>query len=110
MRRIKRIIDADALKDFIKDVCFGESWVRYRIDNGFRGQIRCILKYIDNAPLAFDECADTQGEWLWIGFDGDKLKWSCSLCGRGVEEQENYCPKCGAKMSLDKEVNSHEQN
>lgn len=25
-------------------------------------------------------------------------KWSCSKCGRGVKELENYCPSCGLKM------------
>lgn len=44
-----------------------------------------------------------QGEWLWLGFDdGNSHKWSCSLCGRGVENQENFCPNCGADMRGDK--------
>ena len=39
-----------------------------------------------------------QYEWVWVGHDGAKLKWSCPLCGRGVEDQENFCPDCGRRM------------
>jgi len=44
-----RLIDADALKDFINEVCFSKEWAKYRADNGSRGQVECILTYIDNA-------------------------------------------------------------
>lgn len=82
---------------------------------------RCDL--IDNAPTVITcevcknkgnerECVDChdyscfvqyeprpQGEWLWLcDAPNAKYKWSCNKCGRGVKEQENYCPKCGAKM------------
>ena len=41
----------------------------------------------------------TQGEWLWLGDNPNpNHKWSCNKCGRGVKEQENFCPNCGAKM------------
>lgn len=54
---------------------------------------RCDL--IDNAPIV----ERPQGEWLWLcDVPNAKYKWSCNKCGRGVKEQENYCPKCGAKM------------
>ena len=40
-----------------------------------------------------------QGEWLWLGDSLDpNHRWSCNKCGRGVKEQENYCPTCGAQM------------
>ena len=40
-----------------------------------------------------------QGEWLWLGDNPNpNHKWSCNKCGRGVKEQENFCPNCGAKM------------
>lgn len=40
-----------------------------------------------------------QGEWLWLGDNpNSNHKWSCSKCGRGVKEQENFCPNCGADM------------
>lgn len=40
-----------------------------------------------------------QGEWLWLGDNPNpNHKWSCNKCGRGVKEQENFCPNCGADM------------
>ena len=55
-----------------------------------------------------------QGEWLWLCDSPDpkykcewlrlcdspdpKYKWSCNKCGRGVKEQENFCPNCGVEM------------
>ncbi len=40
-----------------------------------------------------------KGEWIWLGDNPNpNHKWSCSKCGRGVKEQENFCPNCGAKM------------
>ena len=38
-----------------------------------------------------------EGEWIWLG-DNANHKWSCNKCGRGVKEQENFCPNCGLKM------------
>ena len=54
------------------------------------------------------------GEWLWLCDSPDpkykcewlrlcdspdpKYKWSCNKCGRGVKEQENFCPNCGVEM------------
>mgnify|MGYP003304473528 CR=1 FL=1 len=39
----------------------------------------------------------------WLGFnDGNRHKWSCSCCGRGVVERENYCPNCGVDMRASK--------
>jgi len=45
----------------------------------------------------------TKGEWVWVGHDGAKLKWSCSRCGRSVEDQENFCPNCGRPMKKGEE-------
>ena len=40
-----------------------------------------------------------QGEWVWLGDNPNSdHKWSCNQCGRGVKEQENFCPHCGADM------------
>lgn len=45
-----------------------------------------------------------QGEWLWLGDNPNpNHKWSCNKCGRGVKEQENFCPNCGAKMGSKEE-------
>lgn len=43
-----------------------------------------------------------QGEWIWLGDNPNSdHKWSCNQCGRGVKEQENFCPNCGADMRGD---------
>lgn len=40
-----------------------------------------------------------KGEWIWLGDNpSPNHKWSCIKCGRGVKEQENFCPNCGARM------------
>lgn len=45
------------------------------------------------------EKAIPQGEWIWLGDNPNpNHKWSCNKCGRGVKEQENFCPNCGANM------------
>lgn len=41
-------------------------------------------------------------EWLWVGGNGDRIKWSCCKCGRGVEHQENFCPQCGRRMKVER--------
>lgn len=45
-------------------------------------------------------CGKTpEGEWIWLGDNPNpNHKYSCSKCGRGVKEQENFCPTCGTKM------------
>ena len=44
------LISRKELKDFIKEVCFSEKWVKFRLANGSIGQIKIILAYIDNIP------------------------------------------------------------
>lgn len=45
-----------------------------------------------------------QGEWIFLGDNPNRYnpnhshKYSCNKCGRGVKEQENFCPTCGTKM------------
>lgn len=79
---------------------------------------KAICEVIDNAPTVepytkddmtreylkgYNACKDMnerpQGEWLWLGDNPNpNHKWSCNKCGRGVKEQENFCPNCGADM------------
>lgn len=74
----------------------GEEW----LDN-------FIKKYNESRDFQITDIRDREklldelrpkGEWLWVGFDNDRLKWSCNQCGRGVEIQENFCPQCGLRM------------
>ena len=30
----------------------------------------------------------------------NKTKFKCSNCGRGVEQEERYCPSCGKKKTI----------
>ena len=55
------LISRKAVKDFINEVCFSKDWAKYRADYGSRGQIACILKYIDNAPPIIISCEDCDG-------------------------------------------------
>lgn len=31
--------------------------------------------------------------------------WTCSICGRDVSKDYNYCPHCGAQMDKEREEN-----
>lgn len=58
-------------------------------------------KYREALDLAIKALEDErpQGEWLWLGDNPNtNHKWSCNKCGRGVKEQEKFCPNCGADM------------
>lgn len=52
------------------------------------------------------EDSENHGEWLWIG--EDLIKWACSICGRGVKIQENFCPQCGQRMKVERSNNTCE--
>lgn len=65
-----RLIDADALKEFINEVCFSAEWVKYRVDNGSKGQIECILTYIDNAPTVDTTCPNCDSGYAQGYSDG----------------------------------------
>ena len=113
-----RLIDADALKNDLK---------QYFTDGVLDGvsaklAFNQILHDIDNAPTVdiptelckgcrflkdcetCEEKLRPQGEWIFLGDNPNRdnpnpnHKWSCNKCGRGVKEQENFCPNCGADM------------
>ena len=67
--------------------------------------IELIFKGADDQ--SFQELLDDlrpKGEWIFLGDNPNRYNptqshsWSCSQCGHGVKEQENFCPHCGAKM------------
>lgn len=78
----------------------------------FRGTQECKRKGMgrdehesfpeESVPSASPE--RKKGQWIGIEFDGyaDGYpvydKWECSVCGREVIEEENFCPDCGADM------------
>ena len=72
----------------------GYDWIK----NGFpdNEDKEYLIKAVKNGK-PYDE--RSQGKWLWLGDNPNpNHKWSCNKCGRGVKEQENFCPNCGLKM------------
>lgn len=69
-----------------------------------------IMSIINDAPTVeptfglFKDmlCAECDkrptGEWILHG-----MIYCCSECGRGVDNQENFCPNCGADMRKEAE-------
>lgn len=46
-------------------------------------------------------CTTTQGQWEEIRNPNGKLEgWIHCDCGREVKSADNFCPGCGAKMSI----------
>ena len=47
---------------------------------------------------AFDELKERKtGRWMATEAD-EPCFYRCSECGRLIDERENYCPNCGARM------------
>ena len=60
-------------------------------------RVKGAIDALDIAIKALEE--RPQGEWLWLGDNPNhNHKWSCNKCGRGVKEQEKFCPNCGTRM------------
>lgn len=119
------LISRKELKDFIKEVCFSEKWVKFRLNNGSIGQIKIILAYIDSAPavdvkpfanVTFNKDELEQivkdkviepiknGELVikkessrgeWIT---DERGYVCSECGALHSDDYPFCHMCGADM------------
>ena len=53
-----------------------------------------------NSPISISAEA-VQGEWMWTEHD-DPCYFRCSNCGRMSDEDSDFCPNCGAKMSKSK--------
>lgn len=96
------LISREAVKKFINEVCFSKEWAKYRADYGSRGQIDCILTYIDNAPTV-EEPERPQGEWIDHKLRDDIVvehAFKCSRCKQdsGLYYPTDFCPNCGAAM------------
>ena len=80
----------------------------------------CLVKYPNNSVISIKRCFENlpaenvdlvvYGEWIDVGdfvelADGTELPVKvCSVCGEFIllEDFENFCPNCGAKMRLRK--------
>ena len=57
---------------------------------------------IERIPAA-DVVPVVHGQWIRSKYTDDDLRYNdysycCNRCGKIVNFEENYCPKCGAKM------------
>lgn len=99
-------VSRQAVLSKIKEVCFGEEWVKFRIDNGSNGQRDFLTNYIEQLPPVTPQ--PKIGKWIGIEYDsyadGNPVYdvYECSLCGfehKGESDTlTDYCPDCGAKM------------
>lgn len=107
-----RTIDADALKEAIKEIVETEG----KIDLKWSKGLNYSLKMIDNAPTVVAENATSdrpQGEWEIVDAEGTKI-WNCVCTECGHDPQEyiggsedwwlrkthlpNFCPNCGVRI------------
>ena len=99
-----RLIDADALSDYVMD-----TWGGGNIDNTaiWYGD---VFTAIHDAPT-IDAVPVVHGRWeIKLLNDYQKYSVTCSICGWvGIDNYDsyddpsdfNYCPNCGAKMDLE---------
>lgn len=57
-------ISRQAVLSKIKEVCFSEEWVQFRVDNGSNGQRDFIINYIEQLPPATPQ--PKTGHWIGI--------------------------------------------
>lgn len=107
-----RPIDADALLKHRRN--HGKPYAIDPIDKNIDDQL-IELKHVLNAPT-LDYAPVAHGEWSEVeGYDGD-CHYQCSLCGEEwtlndgtpLENNMNYCPRCGARMDGKEETTSSE--
>lgn len=89
-----RLIDADALKESLKELEAESNSIRYT--QGLQDAVDYYFpQIIDDAPT-IDAVPVKHGRWI----QRRNGQYYCNNCGR--EErfiyQKNCCPKCGAKM------------
>jgi rRNA maturation endonuclease Nob1 len=49
------------------------------------------------------------GRWIYESVEFTyKKDIKCSVCSRYVDEPENYCPNCGAKMDGERKDNDYD--
>ena len=94
----KDAISRKAVLSKIKEVCFSEEWLQFRIDNGSNGQRDFLINYIEK--LSSVTPARKKGHWINI----DKTHSKCDKCESifeivSVNGEANYCPNCGCFMS-----------
>ena len=90
-------ISRQAVLSKIKEVCFSEEWLQFRVDNGSSGQRDFLINYIEQLPPATPQLKT--GRWINV----DETHSKCDRCEAVFEitspnGEVNYCPNCGTKM------------
>lgn len=104
MANEKRLIDANALIEFIKRTCCEGC-------NSYEG-VRCRACEHDDEMLMLEEAPTVDavevvhGRWIYK-WDAERdpkkyfIRIVCSECNLHTGQRSNYCPQCGAKMDGD---------
>ena len=89
----EELISRKAVLDKIKEVCFSEEWVEYRIDNGSNGQRDYIIRYIEELPTIPQVVCDDDCEhcsWTECPLPAQTIPQTAIKHFGAIE-----CPKCG---------------
>ena len=85
--------DEDALREYV---------LKHSLDNGWTGGILEALDAVKDLPTAQPE--PHEGHWIEGGIYRDVIECNCSECGQlmttAVTVRMNFCPNCGAKMTI----------
>jgi hypothetical protein len=98
---VKDTISRQAVLNKIKEVCFSEEWLQFRIDYGSYGQRDFLFNYIENLPPVTPQ--PKTGHWIRV--DKDKLR--CSKCdvihfiAQYPPGKITWCPNCGSKNEVE---------
>lgn len=97
-----RLIDADALRQAMYHETFEVDSDKQKWDSGCWIRYKMFENAIENAPTIEAEPVK-HGRWIEMPYS-----FTCSVCGviraKGTTGKYNYCPKCGAKMENEDEI------
>lgn len=101
-------VSRQTVLDKIKEVCFSEEWVQFRVNKGSNGQRDFLINYIEQLPSV----TPTHKSGLhWIErFDNESMWLECPHCHMDSMAAYNYCPNCGANFKEEKGGNSDDSN
>lgn len=99
-----RLIDADALKEGIKELK-QSPWYNNDINPSWRQGIKDAVHVvetlcIDEAPTVDAEPV-RHGKWEHIGDPKEWDAYICDQCNVAQDEPWEYCPSCGARMDAE---------
>ena len=101
----RRLIDANALAEHIKDLptYWADAGGYYPGSMKYPDGMFCpddIISSIDNAPTV-DAVEVVHGYWIKEHLCGCEPYYLCSICGKLHDQDYNFCNNCGATMDGD---------